>query len=98
MPNFSAIFQLGIVTSTLFNLSLDVQYLDEVNMKLIMCPGRTITICLLSFLFRRNDPISAVRESAEIAIKHIGGTEASKALKINSVLSGEMKALRTSNK
>jgi len=49
-------------------------------------------------LYRRNDPISQVRESAELAIKCIGGREAEKALKINGVLSGEMKNLRTGNK
>lgn len=51
-----------------------------------------------TFFCRRNDPISQVRDSAQIAIKFIGGSEADKALKINDVLSGEMKNLRASNK
>lgn len=47
---------------------------------------------------RRNDPISQVREAAEIAIRHIGGMEADKALKINTVLSIELKHLRATDK
>ncbi|XP_067932670.1 uncharacterized protein [Watersipora subatra] len=46
----------------------------------------------------RNDPISQVRESAEIAITHIGGAEAEKSLKINTVLSGEIRNLRPTDK
>ena len=57
-----------------------------------------LSIYVRVFQFRRNDPISHVRDSAQIAIKFIGGAEADKALKINDVLSGEMKAIRSSNK
>lgn len=52
----------------------------------------SIVIC------RRNDPISQVRQAAEIAIRHIGGPEADKALKINKVLSTEMDKLRVGDK
>ena len=45
------------------------------------------------FSYRRNDPISNVREAAQVALEKIGGEEAQKAMHITRVLSEEIKAL-----
>jgi predicted nucleic acid-binding protein len=53
-----------------------------------------VTCNTIIFYYRRNDPISTVREAAKIAITKIGGDEAQGAIKVTQVLSEEMANLR----
>ncbi|CAH1801193.1 unnamed protein product [Owenia fusiformis] len=46
----------------------------------------------------RNDPIKHVREAAQVALSKVGGGEAAQAIKVTSVLSTEMEALRNSKR
>ena len=45
-------------------------------------------------IFRRNDPISTVREAAELALSKIDVPEAQRCIKVTQILSTEMSALK----
>lgn len=47
--------------------------------------------------FWRNDNISSVREAAQLALRHIGGEEASRAIHMTTILQDEMKTLMDLN-